>query len=491
MDNRPSERIPEPDEERMPPPAAAPASASASTRDAEGVRPGANPPPQRRRIDFVLEGGGVKGIALAGAISAIHNQLEQRKEYGDQFTLEGSRAAGTSAGAAIAALLVAGYTPAEIRRIIAGPEIARLVDTTWLSRIPVIGKPLDITVGLLTELGAYRGDYFLQYLQGLLLDKGISTFKDIIVKGRERETNPLLRYRAHFVASDITRGTVLVLPGDIDAERYGVEPDDLEVALAVRMSMSVPFFFRPVRLRGTNGVNSYIVDGGLLSNFPVEVFDELHWAAASRVSRTAVAYLCLAAACAHELSSEAPSPLDEPQPVVTERYIGMGPHRLLPNWADWCEAAHSECKDRRRITGFYTGGRANGGYDLICIAAGADVHEVTPEDLSAADAVLEGTDINRVHWVNAAEAAQKMCMSMGRLAGRFTGRQFRNKYELVCLGLNVQRFNIDRSEVGDLRTLAWDEAGQMADELCRARGSGSGFFSGRRLNATYELICLP
>ncbi|WP_437741130.1 patatin-like phospholipase family protein [Sorangium sp. So ce1504] len=238
----------------------------------------------------MLEGGGVKGIALAGAISAIHDQLEQRKEYGDQFTLEGSRAAGTSAGAAIAALLVAGYTPAEIRRIIAGPEIARLVDTTWLSRIPVIGKPLDITVGLLTELGAYRGDYFLQYLQGLLLDKGISTSKDIIVKGRERETNPLLRYRAHFVASDITRGTVLVLPGDIDAERYGVEPDDLEVALAVRMSMSVPFFFRPVRLRGTNGVNSYIVDGGLLSNFPVEVFDELHWATASRVSRTAVAY---------------------------------------------------------------------------------------------------------------------------------------------------------------------------------------------------------
>ncbi|WP_437751914.1 patatin-like phospholipase family protein [Sorangium sp. So ce1389] len=260
-------------------PAAIPA--PGSSRAAGGERPAAGPAPQRRRIDFVLEGGGVKGIALVGAISAIHDQLEQRDEYRARFTLEGSRAAGTSAGAVIAALLVAGYTPAEIRRIIAGPEIARLADTTWLGRIPLVGRPLDITVGLLTELGAYKGDYFLQYLRGLLLDKGISTFKDLIVKGRERETNPLLRYRAHFVASDITRGTVLILPDDIDAERYGVQPDDLNVALAVRMSMSVPFFFRPVRLLGENGVNSYIVDGGLLSNFPVEVFDELHSTAAN------------------------------------------------------------------------------------------------------------------------------------------------------------------------------------------------------------------
>ncbi|XXY12973.1 patatin-like phospholipase family protein [Sorangium sp. So ce216] len=283
MDNRTSERIAERDAERITSPAASPAAAPAPAAGDE--RRGAFPAAQKTRIDFVLEGGGVKGIALAGALSAIHDELEQQKEHGDQFTLEGTRAAGTSAGAVIAALLVAGYTPSEIRRIIAGPEIARLTDTTWLSRIPLIGKPLDITVGLLTELGAFRGDYFLQYLRDLLLAKGISTFKDIIVKGRERETNPLLRYRAHFVAADITRGTMLILPDDIDTERYGIRPDDLEVALAVRMSMSVPFFFRPVRLRGSNGVNSYIVDGGLLSNFPVEVFDELHWTAAN--ARTA------------------------------------------------------------------------------------------------------------------------------------------------------------------------------------------------------------
>jgi NTE family protein len=40
------------------------------------------------------------------------------------------------------------------------------------------------------------------------------------------------------------------------------------------MSMSIPFFFEPVVLKNmrTNEV-SYIVDGGLLSNFPVWLFD--------------------------------------------------------------------------------------------------------------------------------------------------------------------------------------------------------------------------
>jgi NTE family protein len=61
---------------------------------------------------------------------------------------------------------------------------------------------------------------------------------------------------------------MLVLPQDININDYGIAPEDLEVALAVRMSMSIPFFFEPVKLK-----DSYIVDGGLLSNFPVELFD--------------------------------------------------------------------------------------------------------------------------------------------------------------------------------------------------------------------------
>lgn len=49
---------------------------------------------------------------------------------------------------------------------------------------------------------------------------------------------------------------------------YGLDPEYLEVAWAVRTSMSIPYFFWPVKMGG-----SYFVDGGLLSNFPIWQFD--------------------------------------------------------------------------------------------------------------------------------------------------------------------------------------------------------------------------
>jgi NTE family protein len=67
-----------------------------------------------------------------------------------------------------------------------------------------------------------------------------------------------------------------VLPDDItdytdkDGRRYTKE--DLPIARAVRMSMSFPYFFEPVELYKNERVH-YIVDGGLLSNFPVFLFD--------------------------------------------------------------------------------------------------------------------------------------------------------------------------------------------------------------------------
>src|SRR5207342_3961148 len=57
----------------------------------------------------------------------------------------------------------------------------------------------------------------------------------------------------------------------------GLEADDQLVAEAVRASMSIPFFYEPLRFTGRNDlgkpVQSYMVDGGMLSNFPIEVFD--------------------------------------------------------------------------------------------------------------------------------------------------------------------------------------------------------------------------
>ena len=74
------------------------------------------------------------------------------------------------------------------------------------------------------------------------------------------------------IASDLTGRKLLALPQD--ARELGLEPDDLDVAEAVRMSMSIPFFFEPVRIRNPQtGREHLIADGGVLSNFPVWLFD--------------------------------------------------------------------------------------------------------------------------------------------------------------------------------------------------------------------------
>ncbi|WP_433926497.1 patatin-like phospholipase family protein [Sorangium cellulosum] len=219
-------------------------------------------------LNLALEGGGVKGIALVGAIQALEEELEKNKDY-----ILGSaeaRMVGTSAGAVVSTLFAAGYTSSELTKIIGGPEIARFANGSRFGRVPVLGS-LEKLSGLLLHLGMYKGDYFTDYIRELLREKKKTTFRDFIDprNGGDQQN----RYRLRLVASDITRGRMLILPDDVDSYRYGVDPDDLDVALAVRMSISVPFVFRPVRRTGRNGVTSIIVDGGLLSNFPIRLFD--------------------------------------------------------------------------------------------------------------------------------------------------------------------------------------------------------------------------
>lgn len=74
------------------------------------------------------------------------------------------------------------------------------------------------------------------------------------------------------MATDVTRGRLLRLPWDYHL--FHLNPDEQSVAEAVRCSLSIPFYFRPRTL--TDAVTkdaSVIVDGGVLSNFAVEIFD--------------------------------------------------------------------------------------------------------------------------------------------------------------------------------------------------------------------------
>jgi NTE family protein len=209
---------------------------------------------QHQSVDLVFEGGGVKGIGLAGSLSI----LEERGFIPQNV-------AGTSAGAITAALLAAGFRGNELRDIVMDLDFRQFQDRSWEDKVPLIERSLS----LLLDLGVFEGDRFHEWMKERLAEKNVHTFADLV---RDGEEDPRWRYDLQVIVSDVTKHELLVLPRD--AARLGIEPDELEVALAVRMSMSIPIFFEPVRhLNPKTGDEHVIVDGGMLSNYPVWLFD--------------------------------------------------------------------------------------------------------------------------------------------------------------------------------------------------------------------------
>ncbi|MDQ6949620.1 MAG: patatin-like phospholipase family protein [Actinomycetota bacterium] len=207
--------------------------------------------PEDLRADLVFEGGGVKGIGLAGAYRQLSDKGYQR-----------ACVAGTSAGAIMASLVAAGYTGAELQEIVMNKskmDFTKFEDSTFLHNLGPVGDVGEF----LTHRGIRSGNYFLGWIRDLLAAKGKTKFGDL---RNPDTTNPKRTYKLQVIASDLSARSMLVLPQD--AAQLGTQPDDLDVAQAVRMSMSIPVFFKPVTAR-----RHVIVDGGLLSNFPIWLFD--------------------------------------------------------------------------------------------------------------------------------------------------------------------------------------------------------------------------
>lgn len=196
-----------------------------------------------KEIDAVFEGGGIKGIALAGGASGAMSA-------GLRF----HRVAGTSAGALVASLVAAGYDANELRDEICKVRWPTFLDPLPFTNIPVLGKQLS----MFFNRGLYTGLQLQETWRHLLAKKRVRTFADL-------EEGAL-----RVVATDLTHGIGVVMPDDLP--RYGFDPSSFSVALAVRMSSTVPFIFKPVTLRDQNtGEEVFFADGAMTSKFPVQV----------------------------------------------------------------------------------------------------------------------------------------------------------------------------------------------------------------------------
>ncbi len=204
-------------------------------------------------FDLVCEGGGVRGIALVGALQVLE----------DAGYIAQNRA-GTSAGAIVTSLHAAGFEAKELHDIIAETRFSKFTDLGILDLMP----PLNI----IYEHGVYEGDAFVKWLRGLLWEKGVATFGDLVHPDFAGD-DPVYRHKVQVIVTDLSTRQLLVLPRD--AGKLGVDdPDSFDIATAVRMSMSIPFFFEPVRFRNRKTHRTHVlVDGGVLSNYPVWLFD--------------------------------------------------------------------------------------------------------------------------------------------------------------------------------------------------------------------------
>lgn len=207
--------------------------------------------------DLVLEGGGVKGIALVGALSVL-------EERGYRFR----RVAGTSAGAIVGSLVAAGVDAEAMRRIMATLDYRRFRDTRGLARFGLAGQAL----ALAARSGIHEGAELTAWLRAILAERGVTTFGDLRGGDPGASHLPDEDHRFVVMASDLSHGILRRLPWDYP--RYGMAADEVPVVDAVRASMSIPFFYRPVKVRDqVADQDVWLVDGGMLSNFPVGVFD--------------------------------------------------------------------------------------------------------------------------------------------------------------------------------------------------------------------------
>jgi NTE family protein len=200
--------------------------------------------------NLVFEGGGVKGVAYGGVVEV----LEQA-----QITPQIKRVAGTSAGAITATMMGLNYTADEFVKIMMGINFEKFED----------GSDLEGPIRLFEHYGWFKGDYFLNLMESYIADKtkidgkpgdGRATFRDFVEKYKDLNFK-----RLYLFGTNLTQQAVQEFS-------YETTPD-IAVADAVRISMSIPFFFE-ARYYEQNGQNDIYCDGGVLNNYPIDTFDQ-------------------------------------------------------------------------------------------------------------------------------------------------------------------------------------------------------------------------
>ena len=206
--------------------------------------------------NLVMEGGGVRGLAYA----VVFSVLEEKN------ILQGIEKVGGSSAGAIAGFMVClGYSAKEIDSMMLQLPVQQFND----GKGGLLGKYKRVK----NDFGIYEGKKFEQWLQQLAKVKTGNaniTFRQL---HQLHLTNKSFK-DLYCTGTNLSRQQLEIFS-------YEHTPD-MPVALAVRISGGVPLYFEPVALDNhlnkikkgdTTSFINYYVDGGMLCNYPISMFD--------------------------------------------------------------------------------------------------------------------------------------------------------------------------------------------------------------------------
>lgn len=229
--------------------------------------------------NLVFEGGGVLGIAYLGVLDALSRLgvLQQLR-----------RVAGTSAGAISACITSFNLPFAEIVSIAntldyrqipqqtAHPALQHMPAATRSQLGQIIGD-VDSVYRLLHDYGWFSSEYIDSWIKEQIAcqfdptrKSPPYTFADFKDRSLHIDGRPFLDL--YLIGTDISCKTSRVFS-------YKTTPE-MEVAEAVRISMSIPLFFAAVKVTDpavTDGVGLHVfADGGVMRNYPINLFDRMN-----------------------------------------------------------------------------------------------------------------------------------------------------------------------------------------------------------------------
>lgn len=226
--------------------------------------------------NLVFEGGGVLGIAYLGVLDFLYHQgiLQNIK-----------RVAGTSAGAITACITSFSLPFVDIKKMadtLDYRKIPQKSDHPSLEEVPIpfkkeleeIFENIDCLYRLMNDYGWYSSEYFYEWMKREIASQFDAskklppyTFEDFKNTTIHKEERPFLDL--YIIGTDISTKSSKVFS-------YETTPH-MEVAQAVRISMSIPLFFESIKIiehTDTKNLMPHIFnDGGIMRNYPIKIFD--------------------------------------------------------------------------------------------------------------------------------------------------------------------------------------------------------------------------